>query len=102
MLVGYGQVNQYDENPGSEPVDLMEAAAREAADARVLEAVDAVRIVNLLSVRYRDPGLLLAQRIGIQGVPFFVLDRRYGVSGAQPAEVLVQALQKAAEPAETR
>ena len=26
------------------------------------------------------------QRIGIQGVPFFVLDRRYGVSGAQPAE----------------
>ena len=64
MLVGYGQVNQYDENPDREPVDLMEAAAREAADARVLEAVDAVRIVNLLSVRYRDPGLLLAQRIG--------------------------------------
>ena len=37
----------------------------------------------------------LAQRIGIQGVPFFVLDRRYGVSGAQPADVLVQALEKA-------
>jgi predicted DsbA family dithiol-disulfide isomerase len=44
---------------------------------------------------------VLAQRIGIQGVPFFVLDRRYGVSGAQPAEMLVQALEKAAEPAET-
>jgi predicted DsbA family dithiol-disulfide isomerase len=40
---------------------------------------------------------ILAQRIGIQGVPFFVLDRRYGVSGAQPADVLVQALEKAAE-----
>jgi predicted DsbA family dithiol-disulfide isomerase len=38
---------------------------------------------------------MLAQRIGIQGVPFFVLDRRYGVSGAQPADVLVQALEKA-------
>ena len=37
----------------------------------------------------------LAQRIGIQGVPFFVLGRRYGVSGAQPADVLVQALEKA-------
>ena len=37
----------------------------------------------------------LAQRIGIQAVPFFVLDRRYGVSGAQPAEILVQALEKA-------
>jgi predicted DsbA family dithiol-disulfide isomerase len=37
----------------------------------------------------------LAHRIGIQGVPFFVLNRRYGVSGAQPAELLLQALQKA-------
>jgi predicted DsbA family dithiol-disulfide isomerase len=37
----------------------------------------------------------LAHRIGIQGVPFFVLDRRYGVSGAQSAEVLVQALEQA-------
>ncbi len=64
VLVGYGQVNQYDENPGGEPVGLMEAAAREAADARVLESVDAVRIVNVFSLRYRDPGLLLAQRIG--------------------------------------
>jgi predicted DsbA family dithiol-disulfide isomerase len=38
---------------------------------------------------------LLAHRIGIQGVPFFVLNRRYGVSGAQPADVLVQALEHA-------
>jgi predicted DsbA family dithiol-disulfide isomerase len=38
---------------------------------------------------------LLASQIGIQGVPFFVLDRRFGVSGAQPPEVLVQALQRA-------
>ncbi len=38
---------------------------------------------------------LLAARLGIQGVPFFVLDRRYGVSGAQPAEVLLEALERA-------
>jgi predicted DsbA family dithiol-disulfide isomerase len=38
---------------------------------------------------------MLAQRIGIQGVPFFVLGRRYGVSGAQPADVLAQALETA-------
>ncbi len=63
VLVGYGQVNQRNEDPGVEPVDLMVAAARNAADPRVLEAVDAVRVVNLLSWRYRDPGLLLAQRI---------------------------------------
>jgi predicted DsbA family dithiol-disulfide isomerase len=39
----------------------------------------------------------LAARIGIRGVPFFVLDRRYGVSGAQPSELLLQALDKAWE-----
>ena len=38
---------------------------------------------------------LLASRLGIQGVPFFVLDRRYGVSGAQPPDVLIQALERA-------
>jgi predicted DsbA family dithiol-disulfide isomerase len=37
----------------------------------------------------------LAARIGIRGVPYFVLDRRYGVSGAQPSELLLQALEKA-------
>jgi acetyl-CoA C-acetyltransferase len=63
VLVGYGQVNQPDSDPAVEPVDLMERAARAAADPRVLESVDSVRIVNLLSWRYRNPGLLLAQRI---------------------------------------
>ena len=36
-----------------------------------------------------------ARELGITGVPFFVLDRRYGVSGAQPAEVLLGALNQA-------
>jgi len=36
-----------------------------------------------------------ARRLGIRGVPFFVLDGRYGVSGAQPAEHLVEALRQA-------
>jgi acetyl-CoA C-acetyltransferase len=87
VLVGYGQVNQYDENPGGEPVDLMEAAAREAAGARVLEAIDAVRIVNLLSVRYRDPGLLLAQRIGAPNA----VTRYTPVGGNVPQSLVNQA-----------
>jgi predicted DsbA family dithiol-disulfide isomerase len=37
-----------------------------------------------------------AARFGINGVPFFVLDRKLGVSGAQPVEVLVGALEQAA------
>jgi predicted DsbA family dithiol-disulfide isomerase len=37
-----------------------------------------------------------AGAIGVNGVPFFVLDRRFAVSGAQPAEVLRRALAQAA------
>ena len=36
-----------------------------------------------------------AAELGANGVPFFVLDRKYGVSGAQPAEVFTQALTQA-------
>ncbi len=36
-----------------------------------------------------------ARRLGIRGVPFFVLGGRYAVSGAQPVESLHQALQTA-------
>ena len=33
-----------------------------------------------------------AQRIGVTGVPFFIVNGRLGVSGAQPAEVLQRAI----------
>jgi predicted DsbA family dithiol-disulfide isomerase len=36
-----------------------------------------------------------AHALGISGVPFFVLGGRYGISGAQPAEVLLRALGQA-------
>jgi len=36
-----------------------------------------------------------ARMLGIEAVPFFVLDRKYGVSGAQPVEVFTQALETA-------
>ena len=38
-----------------------------------------------------------ARGIGVQGVPFFVFNRRLAVSGAQPVEVLAQALDQAIE-----
>lgn len=37
-----------------------------------------------------------ARQLQVSGVPFFVIDGRYGVPGAQPAEVLLSALQQAA------
>ena len=36
-----------------------------------------------------------AARYGITGVPFFVADGKYAVSGAQPPEVLLQLLRRA-------
>ena len=36
-----------------------------------------------------------AQRFGATGVPFFVIDEKYGVSGAQPADTFTQVLERA-------
>jgi acetyl-CoA C-acetyltransferase len=87
VLVGYGQINQREESATTEPVDLIERAARAAADARVLEAVDAVRIVNLLSWRYRDPGRLVAQRIGAPDAA----TRYTGIGGNVPQSLVNRA-----------
>ncbi len=42
-----------------------------------------------------DTDEAMAQALGATGVPLFVIDRRYGISGAQPSEVIVQALDQA-------
>lgn len=36
-----------------------------------------------------------AQQLGVRCVPFFVFDRKYAISGAQPTEVFLQTLEKA-------
>ncbi len=73
VLVGTGQVNQrtdadcpFSEIP--EPLDLMERAARLAAEdagaAELLTAIDTVSVANIFSWKYRDPGVLLGERLG--------------------------------------
>ena len=42
-----------------------------------------------------------ARAFGISGVPFFAIDEKYGVSGAQTPDVLLDALRQAYEDAET-
>ena len=57
----------------------------------------------LATDRYADEvaaDIRTARELGIGGVPFFVIDRRYGVSGAQTPEVFVQALETARRDAE--
>jgi len=36
-----------------------------------------------------------ARRIGVEGVPFFIFNQRLAVSGAQPAEILVDVMERA-------
>ena len=86
VIVGVGQVNQREETPEVEPVDLMASAAREAADPRVLAALDSIRVVNLLSWRYRDPGVLLGERIGATVSTVYT-----GIGGNTPQSLLNQA-----------
>jgi predicted DsbA family dithiol-disulfide isomerase len=37
----------------------------------------------------------MARAVGATGVPLFVIDRRYGISGAQPAETIAGVLERA-------
>jgi predicted DsbA family dithiol-disulfide isomerase len=63
-------------------VGLDEAAVRAAlADHRYRPAV--------------QDDIATARTLGATGVPFFVVDRRYGAAGAQPAELLLQTLERA-------
>ncbi|GAA3528214.1 acetyl-CoA acetyltransferase [Nocardioides daeguensis] len=66
VLVGGGQLNQR-EDP-VEPVDMIVAAARLAAEdagaPALAEAVQSVRVIGMLSWRYRDPGALVGERLG--------------------------------------
>jgi predicted DsbA family dithiol-disulfide isomerase len=39
----------------------------------------------------------MAQQIGIRGVPFFLFNNSFGVSGAQPVSAFADALKKASE-----
>ena len=41
--------------------------------------------------------ILQAQQLGVSGVPFFVLDRKYAISGAQESDTFLEALTKAYE-----
>jgi predicted DsbA family dithiol-disulfide isomerase len=61
----------------------------------IRDVVDSDRFAPEVRADYQE-----ARSLGIQGVPFFVIDRRYGISGAQPTELFVQALTQAKADAE--
>ena len=61
--------------------------ARAQAEARWSDAAEARRVAELEDSM---------KALGISGVPTFILERKFGVSGAQPAEALAAAMREAA------
>jgi predicted DsbA family dithiol-disulfide isomerase len=77
-----------------EAIDDREVLLRLVTEAG-LDADEARTVLE--SERYTDEvraDEATAARIGVRGVPFFVLGRRFGVSGAQTPEIMLEALQK--------
>jgi predicted DsbA family dithiol-disulfide isomerase len=68
--------------------DLVDIAAELGFDRdEVTEALESHRFLPDVKA-----DVALAQEYGIQGVPFFVIDGKYGVSGAQEAEAFANVL----------
>lgn len=78
---------------------------RNVADHDTLTAIavgvglDEVRVRDVLASREYDgevqADIAQAQALGAGGVPFFVLDEKYGISGGQPVEVFTTTLERA-------
>jgi predicted DsbA family dithiol-disulfide isomerase len=69
------------------------------AKAAATVGLDEVRVKEVLAGNeYADAvesDIRRAAALGATGVPFFVIDEKYGVSGAQPAETFTQVLERA-------
>jgi predicted DsbA family dithiol-disulfide isomerase len=75
-----------------DPDTLVRLGAEAGLDGEaVREVLDTDRFAAEVVADLRE-----ARELGINGVPFFVIDRRYGVSGAETPDVLLRALQTAA------
>jgi predicted DsbA family dithiol-disulfide isomerase len=82
----------------ADPAVLLRLATEAGLDARRVEEVLASREYDDAV----DADVRQAAAYGANGVPFFVVDGRYGISGAQPTELFAQALQQAWETRETK
>src|SRR5699024_5951528 len=61
--------------------------------------LDEVEIKNILAdpeayKQYVDQDIQEAGQFGVTGVPFFIINRKYAISGAQPKAAFTQALEK--------
>ncbi len=77
------------------PISDPSTLERLAADAGLPEGVAAEVLADDVHGEHVRADERQAAAYGISGVPFFVVDERYGVSGAQPADVLLEVLETA-------
>lgn len=77
-------------NVGDHDVLTEVAVAAGLDEARVREVLAGTEYADAVAADVAQ-----ARAYGATGVPFFVVDRKYGVSGAQPAEVFSQVLAQA-------
>lgn len=60
-----------------------------------LEEVNLDRVLDSDEFSYEvNQDIREGANIGVQGVPFFVFNRRYGISGAQPVEAFLETINK--------
>lgn len=67
-----------------------------AADAGLAPAEAETALNDEARERHVRAAEFHAQRMGVSGVPFFIVDRRFALSGAQPPDVILGALRHAA------
>src|SRR3982074_912457 len=97
VIVGVGEITDRPKEiaAGLEPLALLEEALRRAevdCGAKLLGEIGSLDIVNFLSWRYRDPEILLSNRLGIKPKHAF-----YGpVGGESPIRYLHEAAQRIA------
>ncbi|MFD9686900.1 DsbA family oxidoreductase [Kitasatospora sp. NPDC059088] len=94
LLDALYRANFAEERSAFDPGRLVELAVGAGLDGGAAAAVLADPEAYAEAVREDEA---TASAMGATGVPFFVLDRRLGVSGAQPAETFTMALEQAWE-----
>lgn len=57
---------------------------------KVMEMLKSTQLIEDVRAEGRE-----GSRLGATGVPFFVINRKYAISGAQPSDVFLKVLQKA-------
>lgn len=72
-------------------VETLSTLAKEVG----LDDQEATKILQSTDYKKQvEDEIIEARQIGVQGVPFFVLNRKYGISGAQPVEYFTQVLEQ--------